>query len=328
MITFLSCFLAALAPLGDGPAVELRYSGALVQLTRDGGDEVKSFKLYALVRNAEAGPRDLVFLVEETGDAWPWPERFGQIDLAPGGEPARPQIQLLHRHDGTLYPLPLRLPLFEHTDKLQADAVWTAGKLEYEVTGQQSRGERQCWQVEAATNFGRAQTLWIEKDTGLLVESRQIVFMGQGDRFEITAKLDSTAPVSAAALAALDKPIAALLAVQRDLKRPAGTTRPELNDEQLKIASAALDQLQRDSEATPFRTLASAIVRDVKDQLQRADDVEGLAKKFLGQPAPEFELRSLADGAIDPATYAGKTVLLHFWKYHDDPLTEPYGQVG
>jgi hypothetical protein len=328
------CLTAGGGPLADAPAVELRYSGALSQLTRDAADELKTFKLYALVRQPDGAPRDVVFLVDESGDAWPWPERFGRVDLAAGtdekagAESTHSQIQLLHRHDGTLYPLPLRRPLFEHPDELQADAVWSAGKLEYEVTGQQQRGERECWQVQAATNFGRAQTLWIEKGTGLVVEARQIVFMGQGDRFEIVTKLDTAAPVEPAVLRQLEKPIETLLALQRELQRPAGTTRPELNEDQLKLASAALERLQTESESTPFSKLATAIAGDVKDQLQRADDVVGLAQKFLGNPAPEFELTDLSGEPLDPTTYADKTIILHFWKYHDDPLSEPYGQVG
>jgi peroxiredoxin len=332
---------AAAAPLGDAPAVELRYTGSLTQVTRGGGDEVKTFKLYALVRNGERAPRDVVFLVDESGDAWPWPHRFGRIPLEaatparpaePAG-PARPpskapQIQLLHRHDNTLYPLPLRQPLFEHVDRLKADAVWTAGPLEYEVIGEQDRDGRRCWQVEAATNFGRGQTLWIEQGTGLLVESRQAVFMGQGDRFEIAMKLHEAAPIDAAALVDLDGAIDRLLALQRELERPADLTRPELNADQLKIAAGALAELEQAAAATPFSQLVSVIARDVKDQLQRADDVDGLAQKFVGRPAPEFKLTGLMGEPIDPATYAGKTVLLHFWKYHDDPLSEPYGQVG
>jgi peroxiredoxin len=329
--TFLPAFLISTlaAPLGDSPAVELRYTGNLVQLTRDGGQELKAFKLYGLVRNGESAPRDLVFLVEENGDAWPWPERFGRIDAAPAGAAAdRTRIQLLHRHDGTLYPLPLPDPLFAHADRLRRDAVWTAGQLEYEVVGEQQRGDRSCWQVDASTNFGRTHTLWIEQETNLLVEARQIVFMGRGDRFEIVMKLDAAAPIDAGTLAALERPVNTLLALQRDLKRPANTTRPDLSDEQLQIATAALERLGQTAEATPFNKLASVISRDVRDQLQRADDVEDLVQRFVGQPAPEFELHSLAGDAIAPDAYAGKTVLLHFWKYHDDPLSEPYGQVG
>ena len=329
MLQLLCCIVVAAAePLADAPAVELRYSGTLSQLTREGADELKTFKLYALARQPDGAPTNIVFLVDETGDAWPWPERFGKIDAAADPKLRPAQIQLLHKHDGTLYPLPLRRPLFEHTDQLGPDAVWAAGTLEYEVTGEQQRGERMCWVVQAATNFGRSQTLWIEKGTGLVVEARQIVFMGQGDRFEIVTKLDATAPLDAAALTNVEKPIESLLALQRDLKRPADATRPELNEEQLKLASAAVEKLQADSAATPFSELAAAIARDVQEQVQRAGDVQGLAQKFVGKPAPEFELQSLSGDPVDPATYAGKTLVLHFWKYHDDPLTEPYGQVG
>ncbi|MBW3541403.1 MAG: redoxin domain-containing protein [Planctomycetes bacterium] len=328
LLSLAVCALAA-APLDDAPATELRYRGTLVQVGQDADNAAKTFTVYALVRKANE-QRELVFLVEERGGGgWAWPERFGRVQLDQESAPqGKERIRLLHTHDGVQYPLELVPPLFEFAGKLEEGSTWIDGKLEYEVVGKAKRQGHDCWQVEASTNFGRNRTLWVESGTGLVVEAKQRVFMGQGDRFDLSLELESVKPLDDDQVQRVNKPVATLLKLQQDLKRKADTTRPELNDEQLKTTLAALDAVAKESAETPFADFAADITRDAREQAQRAGDVGELAKSFVGKPAPKFELQALTGQPLDPAERAGKVVLLHFWKYHDDPLTEPYGQVG
>lgn len=122
------------AVLDEGPATELRYSGTLTQLGRDGSDApVKRFTIYCLVVNRDAGRRDLTFLVDENGGGgWPWPERFGVIELDRSHKATnRAQVRLLHNHELNLYPITVRQPVFEFADKLKSGAKWNAGKNAY-----------------------------------------------------------------------------------------------------------------------------------------------------------------------------------------------------
>ncbi len=48
----------------------------------------------------------------------------------------------------------------------------------------------------------------------------------------------------------------------------------------------------------------------------------------VGSKAPDFELTGLDGELIPAAALQGKTLVLHFWEYRDEPLEEPYGQIG
>ncbi len=74
--------------------------------------------------------------------------------------------------------------------------------------------------------------------------------------------------------------------------------------------------------------LVSVISRDLKLQTQRDGDVDALAKRIVGKDAPGFTLNDLSGKPIQSKDLANQIIVLHFWKYHDNPLTEPYGQVA
>lgn len=330
LFTLLSIPLLA-SPVSEGAATELRYSGTLVQTGRNApADPVKRCELYCLVSNSESGGYNLSYLVDERGgEGWAWPERFGRIRLDASGKPTdkRP-IKLLHNHQDSLYPLSVRQPVFEFAGRLKPDAEWIDGKYAYVVRRGQKIKDRDCWQVDVSTNFGRMQTLWVDKNTSLLAAFEQRVFMGRGDEFVLKMELESANPIDEERWQKLQKPLATLLELQRALGREEDETDPELNDAQIKTATTFVDRLERDAHETPFSRLAAVVNRDVKAQLQRSGDVANLSKKFLGQKAPQFSLRTIDDKTIESNELSDSIVVLHFWEYRDDPLVEPYGQVG
>jgi alkyl hydroperoxide reductase subunit AhpC len=321
------------AALDEGAATELRYTGTLSKAGKDSdGQAVKRFTVYALVTKPAAGAgRELGFLVDERGGgSWAWPERFGRIALdgAPANGPAA-SLKLLYDHQGNLNAVRVPRPLFEQVDQLQPGAAWKVGNEAYEVVKQGAKIQnRTCWQVEVSTNFGRKRTLWIEKDTPLLVALEERVFMGQGDEFALRMQLESLQNLDAEQLAKVRKPFDMLLKLQADLQRGENEQKPELNDAQLATAKEVIGEIEKAAEETPFSRLASVISRDVKSQLQRTDEVLQLAKKFVGQPAPAFTLETLDKKTVTANDLAGKITVLHFWEYQGEPLVEPYGQVG
>lgn len=319
------------APLTDAPAVELSYRGIVDQVSRQGGSTpTKQFELYCLLRNAPAEAREIVFLLDERGaGGWAWPERFGHIPLdAQNAATNRTRIELLHEHDGLLNPVPLLTPVFADPRKLGPDAEWKAGRETYQVVDSGKRGDRECWQIEVTTNFGRSHTVWVEKESAIIVAVEQRFFLGRGDQFRLTMELAEAKPLADAELARLDPMLKTLKQLRADLQRKEGATDPELSDDQLNVTDAALTNLTRDSEGTPFSRLVTTIARDVKSQSQRSADVQDLARKLVGSPAPEFELKTVEGTAVRRGDRTGKIIVLHFWKYHGEPLTEPYGQVG
>lgn len=325
-------------PLGDSPALELKYSGTLSKMGRSGPEQpVKKFTLLAIAAKSETGLR-LNFLTDERGGgSWAWPERFGVLELNGKNEAANNgTIRLLAEHEGVLNPLTLRQPLFEHADKLEllakdadeAEDEWSAGQSTFTVRDGK-RGDRECWLVQVATNNGRRQRLWVSKENNTtLLAAEQQVFMGRGEEYQLKFDLESAKPLDAAMLAKLQKPLTPLLDLKTQLNRAETETKAELTAEQIASARKVIGTIEADSDGTPFAPLAAVISRDVKTQSQRSEDVAGLGKKYIGKPAPDWQLTTLDKKTISAKDLAGKIVVLHFWDYEGEPLTEPYGQVG
>ena len=318
-------------PFDDAAAIELRYTGTLSKAARAADETpVKRFNLYCLVIREPNGGRQVAFLQNERGGGgWPWPERFGSITLdshlkqVSTGNP-----RLLYEYEGNPLMIPLPVPVPDYSASLKVGAKWTNGKETWEVTRTQKVQDRNCWQVEVSTNFGRKRTLAIDADSPLIVAVEERVFVGQGDEHVMSMQLESMKTLDPEQLARAAPALPALLKLQADIKRSENETRPELTDAQIKIAVEALPRLQKESIDTPFSSLISAISKDIKGQLERNDEVSKLAEKFVGKPAPRFSL-TLTDKTEVPAeALKDKITVLHFWEYQGEPLVEPYGQVG
>lgn len=322
--------VSLMAPaIDDGAATELKYSGTVAQLDRGTPKEPsKRFDAYCLLINGDS--RDMAFVVSEEGSgAWAWPERFGRVRFdADQAVIGKSGMRLLYTHDGTKYPHALRLPLFPKAERLKVDARWVEGKRRYEVTRTRKVAGYDCWQVEVSNNFGRNETLWVDRSSPLVVKSERRLFMGRGDQFVLTMELASAKTVDNAQLAKLKPSVQTLLKLRSALNRGENETKPELNADQLKVAKSASVVLAKQSSKTPFQPLSTAIGRDVALQLERLGGIAALAKKFVGKKSPALSLTALDGKPISTKETTGRITVLHFWDYRGDPLTEPYGQVG
>lgn len=333
MATALFALLTSLSgsALDDSPAVELRYRGSLSPIVRgDSGEPVKEFSVYALVRKGSHSGRGVNFVVDETGGGgWAWPERFGAVSFNDQNHPTGDtRLQVLYEHDGMPYPLPLHQPLFEHSDRLAPGAEWEADASNYQVIGERTIANRKCWGVEAEDRFGRIRTVWVDRSSPLVVASEHEAVVGRGERFLLEMELESIKAIDNQQLEALDRPLELLLELQQELKRPSGATDAELNERQLAAVVPVLESLQQQAKSTPFEGLAKHIGADVKSQLKRTQNVGDVARKLIGQPAPELQLAALNGKTVEGAPAADGITVLHFWKYRGDPPQEPYGQVG
>lgn len=305
---------------------ELQYTGTLTQSKSPAG-EAKSIALTALVLPNEDGASQLVWSLEERGaGGWTWPERFGAI--TPAGASKSQQIRVLHTHDGVPHPIGIRSPQFEFKDKLAADASWADGRLEYRVTRKRKVKDHDCWQVETSSNLGRSQTMVVDADTGLLVSLDQRVFMGRGDEFQLKLDLQSQKTLSSADQAKAQTAFESLRQLQAMLSRTGEQKVIELTAPQLKSTQEMIGKIEQQSEGTMWSKLAAVINKDLQQQQRRLEGAAGLARKFVGQPAPKSTLK-LPDGSTVPAAdLQGKVVVLHFWEYRNENLMEPYGQIG
>ncbi len=326
------CVIAVLSAVSSPlrAATELQYSGTLTQLKRGGpSTPVKQFDVYVLVRPDGQSQQCFYQVSERGGGGWAWPERFGQVTLNAENQKSvgRP-AHILHMHDGTNYPVELAAPFFPFAQKLAPEAEWTSGKLSYAVSRERKVADRDCWQIDAADNFGRRQSFFVQKDGALLVAAERRVFMGQGDEFQLRMELSGSRDVGGDALTPTAAVADGLISLQSALDREGGETKPELSSEQLETTTAVLTGLVAASSKTPLKNLVVAISRDVSSQSRRTDDIASLAKRFVGQPSPDFTLTTLRKKTVSLKAQKGRVTVLHFWDYKGDPITEPYGQVG
>lgn len=324
--------LLGIAAVAAAPTTELHYAGTLSQLER-GGDvrQVKEFDVSFLVATDDEQTRSITFVTTENDRAMiAWPERFGRIvtRFEPPSQSGGP-VQVLYRHQDRPHVLSIPGPLFEHRAQLTADAAWSTDAFRYRVLGQVDVEGQPCWEVEAAsTQRGGTSTLVVAPDSGRILAGRRRLTMGQGDAFELTWKFVSTREIEAGEGERTAAAAESLLALQTALGRENAGDHPGLSPAQLQATAAALDALASQAADTALAPLVAWIARDVRTQQLRAESVAELSQKFVGQAAPEFVLTGLDGKPIPAESRQGKTLVLHFWEYRDEPLEEPYGQIG
>ncbi len=109
---------------------------------------------------------------------------------------------------------------------------------------------------------------------------------------------------------------------------PAQSQELNWNKEQVELLRSQLPAVTEAAAATPLARVVAAAARDVQLQSGRNDAVAMLSEKSISRPVEPFSIKGLGGDALDRAGLAGHVTVLHFWDYRDEPLKEPYGQVG
>jgi hypothetical protein len=154
------------------------------------------------------------------------------------------------------------------------------------------------------------------------------VIMGRGDEYQLKLELVGSQRLSGEPLAALVKAIEKLTGLRGRLGQKAQTEEAHWSKEQLELLGGQLPTVVEAAAATPLEKLAADATRDVQLQSGRTSAVDQLVAKFKGRDVEEFSLKGPGGQALDRAGLAGHVTVLHFWDYRDEPLKEPYGQVG
>jgi peroxiredoxin len=314
-----------------GAVTELHYTGRLVALPGALGQlPVKDFEVNCWVSQPGPDQMHTFFLVQEQGAAIAWPERFGQrssnfvTDAASGST-----VRVLYVHNERRHLLGIEAPYFAGLEHLAAEAQWSDENFHYTVGDRRDVQGRDCWQVQVRPRGrGPVSTISVEAETGLIVRGSERLTIGQGEPHELTWELDSSRALDPDAAQATLQVATKLVELQTALDRDEQSHSPVLRDEQLALAADALPELLPAAAGTPFARLVDVISRDVQAQRQRGTSLAELAASMVGKPAPEFSLTKLNGTPVPQDQLSGKTVVLHFWSYRDEPLEEPYGQVG
>lgn len=309
---------------------QLTYQGTMVAEKGDPALTRKRFELQLTVAEKDQDGAVLLWTISEEGrGAWPWPDRFGRIELdANWRTEADNGPALLYERPQGRSIVELVTPMIV-TDKPLAKGVqWSVGRLLHRVEGTEKVKGTPAWRVNAGTLYGTKRVLWIDKQSPRVLAMDENVFIGQGERHDLHLELVSESTLSGDQLAKVDRAFAELTALRESVGHRPRTARLVWNDGQIALLREKLDAVAELAAGTPLESIAEAAAGDAKDQKNRATAVEALAKRAVGKPAPSFELSTLDGKTVSSKDLAGNVVVLHFWEYRDTPLEEPYGQVG
>ncbi|MBL9124636.1 MAG: TlpA family protein disulfide reductase [Planctomycetaceae bacterium] len=322
------------------PGTQLSFHGAVGRANKDGTpvEPEKTFDLTILVAAANPdGGAQVYWLLDESGrGGWSWIDQAGRWSLdrlgaaASGTGPAL----LYDRGEGTST-IGLESPLLLAAEPFAAGASWNEGNVKREVLAREAIStaadapgkEQQAWKVAVANNYGYKRTQWVD-DGGLVLQLSERVFMGRGEEYELTWRLAAVEQLADKALAERTAQFAALLDLVAGLRREPRTERADLTEAELASLKTGLPQAETTITAGPLVKLLAAAKSDLNVQTSRASDVAEMSARFAGKPAPEFKLDGLAGARLAAADLKGQVTVLHFWDYRDEPLREPYGQIG
>jgi hypothetical protein len=337
--------LSALLPLlllaptlpGADPAInagtQLTFRGSVAEASRDpsaAAKSGKSFDLVVLVSEVDDAGTDFYWLVDERGrGAWPWLERFGHLALDAKLKPIGLRgPSLLYDYGEGKSTIPLISPLFDTDTPLGPDANWQQDGMDYAVEGTKKVEDRDCWQIAVRNNFGPKRTLWLDRNSPLVVRMTEKVFMDKGTEYQLQWQLVGVEPLTEDQFRDTLTGFKSLVALREKLKRPAGTQSEDLTPEQRSLLAAQLPELERAVSAGALGKLVRAASADLRTQAGRVEALAKLGSDYVGKPVEPFSIQGLTQGRLSDADLQGNITVLHFWEYRDEPLKEPYGQVG
>ena len=257
------------------PTESITYSGQLRQLDRSrNGVAVKEFTLHCWMPDNKM---EAFFLVEETRTPLPWAERFGTTTA--GGPLLNPQIAIGYSHEERNYAVPLVLPFFPKPELIEPGGSWRQDGVAYETVDEKRIQNRDCWEIRATTGTARHHTLFVDKQSGLIVAARQTVFMGQGDKFEVVVELSGFKALDKPASEGLNPAIQSLLSLRGKLNRT-GDRFANLTQEQLQAALGMRDSLSVDDPT--LKKFVTEVQADLETRSKRMQRVDDLKKDLVG----------------------------------------------
>lgn len=321
-LTAISVLLAALTADPMEVGVEYRLDGKLTKVDGESGGADKKFQL-ALFADQAGGekPQVVYWTLTESGRGQaPWLERFGAWNPFAESDANAPALYYARDEGLSIATLPpLALP---DGDALKAGAKWSRGARAFEVVGDKTINDIACWKVQSRDAVGRRRDMLVEKESGLVVQMEQRLFLGQGERYELEWNVQRLSGASRVA------PAAAIVRKLIALREASGWRRQSesavLTEAQRRQFKQALPSLLADAKSSPVESVVNAARRDLLNQDERAETVAAMEKKAIGRNLVAAKLNDMLDK--ETSICNGRVTVLHFWEYREKPLKDPYGQ--
>lgn len=312
-------------PLGT----QFDYRGSMIADKGDPADTTKSFDLTVVVTEAGRDHKTLGWTLQEKGrGAWPWTRHFGkwQVNEADGSNSGGPAL-LYQREQGTSV-VPIRQTRLVPPNEAAKGSHWKRGKFEFRIAAAENRHEKDCWRIEVTSPYNRNRTVWVDRDTFVVVERVERVFIGQGERYELRLQLHNVSELPADQLQATKAAFDGLVKLRSELKIDPNTQQVALNPSQLDLLKEHLPAVTKFAGSSLLAGVIKEAQQDTSEQKNRSGAVKALAKMSVGKAVPKFSLKTTSGDEVSSDQFGDGVTVLHFWEYRDKPLVEPYGQVG
>jgi peroxiredoxin len=328
-------FSAALAPLvvsahASLPAgTQLNLRGTVAAVASEAPTGEKEFDLTLWAMATTDGSTEVLWLVDERGHgAFPWPARFGNATLDGNYRSSAPGPALLYDRGEGQSVVPVLWPFLTAAESLAEGVDFRDETLEYHVDRPTKRSERNVWRISARDSFGPKRTLFVDQQSPLLLEVEEKLTMGRGEAYQLKLQFVGSEQLSEDRIAAISKAANAASAVRNKLNLPPRKQELEFTAVQAETLKKELPQLLEVGAGTPLENLVKTAQRDLELQAGRNDAVATMQGRFVGQPVEDFQIHSTTGETLSRNGLKGKVTVLHFWDYRDEPLREPYGQIG
>jgi alkyl hydroperoxide reductase subunit AhpC len=307
----------------------LSYQGQVAQRNEQGeaGDPEKSFDLTLLIDVVDEERVEAYWLLDEVGRGhWPWMERVGKDSLFDADRGTR--AALYYEREEGVSVVPLRSPLLLSEEELAPGVTWEDEGETYRVGEKTEYEGRPAWPVEVQNRLGRKGQLWLDVTGSLLLGWEERLFMGRGVEYRLSAHLTARRELPAETAKSWHEAFAATTELRNKVAREPRSQDPQWSAPQRATLTEALGPVEQVAMGTPLEGIARLARRDLEQQASRADELAELRDTQIGRKVEPFEVKGLAGVSLSADELAGELTVLHFWDYRDEPLHEPYGQVG
>jgi len=334
MLNLVLPMLLVPALVGTEPAIQagtlLTYRGTIERRTDDaGGKSRKSFDLSIWVARSDGDGAEVSWMVDERGRGeWPWFERAGRLTLDAHLQSHQSGPVLLYDRGAGRSVVAVPLPFLKPDQELAADVTWKDQKLNYHVDKADKVADRDVWQITLRDEYGPKRLFYLDKNSPLVVSGAEKVMLGQGEEYQLKWELLGSEQLDQEEAPKLSAAFDAFIALRGKLNLPAQSQEVEWKAEQIALLTAQVPELQKKLAGTALEKVAAAAKRDIDLQADRHSAVSDHASKYMGHEVQKFSVSGLGADTLSADDLKGNVTVLHFWEYRNEPLKEPYGQVG
>lgn len=320
--------VVAASPLAAGD--QLVYDMTITADKDNGQPLEKRVQLQLLVESIGGESAQVAWTVSEEGrGSFSWLEHFGRTTinlLEPGDASGGPAVLLTHSSGRSA--VPIAVPLASTTLSREVGETWTAGGLNYKTLADGTRQEIAAVEIESRGRFGHRRVFWLTRDDCVMLDGQETLFVGQGEQQLLRFKLVSRTSLPAADVAIATEELDAWIDLRSQLSREDRAQRAELNVDQLVKLKTELPKLIDSQKSLLLKQVAASADKEVRGQKSQQTAIAAMREAIVGKTAGDLTLADLAGKLTDAESLKGKVVVLHFWRYSDAPLEEPYGQIG